>query len=87
MERHCGNAMPIAAFLAKHPTVAKVIYPGLATHPQHLLAAKQMSQRYDGMVTAVLKGGLPASKRFIVRLSVGFESIDDLLAELKEGLS
>jgi cystathionine beta-lyase/cystathionine gamma-synthase len=46
-----------------------------------------MSQRYDGMVTAVLKDGLPASKRFIVRLSVGFESIDDLLAELKEALS
>ena len=63
------------------------VYPGLATHPQHQLAAKQMSQRYDGMVTAVLKGGLPASKRFIVRLSVGFESIDDLLAGLKEALS
>ena len=56
MERHCGNAMHVAVFLAKHPKVATVIYPGLATHPQHLLAAKQMSQRYDGMVTAVLKG-------------------------------
>jgi cystathionine gamma-lyase len=130
MERHCGNAMHVAAFLQKHPKVAKVIYPGLATHPQHLLAAKQMSQRYGGMVTAVLKGGLPASKRFLercklftlaeslggvesliehpaimthaslpedvrkglgideglVRLSVGIESIDDLLAELKEAL-
>jgi O-acetylhomoserine/O-acetylserine sulfhydrylase-like pyridoxal-dependent enzyme len=46
-----------------------------------------MRQRYDGRVTAVLKGGLPASKHFIVRLSVGFEGIDDLLAELKEALS
>jgi cystathionine beta-lyase/cystathionine gamma-synthase len=125
MERHCGNAMHVAVFLATHPKVATVIYPGLATHPQHLLAAKQMSQRYDGMVTAVLKGGLPASTRFLercklftlteslrsvesliehpaimthasppedvlkglgideglVRLSVGFERIDDLLAE------
>jgi cystathionine gamma-lyase len=131
MERHCGNAMHVAAFLQKHPKVAKVIYPGLATHPQHLLAAKQMSQRYGGMVTAVLKGGLPASKRFLercklftlaeslggvesliehpaimthaslpedvraglgiddglVRLSVGIENIDDLLAELKEALA
>jgi cystathionine beta-lyase/cystathionine gamma-synthase len=131
MERHGGNAMHVAAFLAKHPKVGKVVYSGLATHPQYLLAAKQMSQRYDGMMTAVLKGGLPASKRFLercklytlteslggvesllehpaimtyasvpedvlkglgideglVRLSVGFESIDDLLAELKEGLS
>src|SRR5258706_9972756 len=65
MERHCGNAMHVAAFLSKHPKVAKVIYPGLATHPQHLLAAKQMSQRYGGMVTAVLKGGLPTAKRVI----------------------
>jgi cystathionine gamma-lyase len=130
MERHCGNAMHVAAFLQKHPKVAKVIYPGLASHPQHLLAAKQMSRRYGGMVTAVLKGGLPAAKRFLercklftlaeslggvesliehpaimthaslpedvraglgidaglVRLSVGIESIDDLLAELKEAL-
>ncbi len=130
MERHCGNAMHVAAFLSKHPKVAKVIYPGLATHPQHLLAAKQMSQRYGGMVTAVLKGGLPTAKRLLercklftlaeslggvesliehpaimthaslpedvraglgideglVRLSVGIESIDDLLAELKEAL-
>ena len=131
MERHCGNAMHVAAFLQKHPKIEKVIYPGLASHPQHLLAAKQMSQRYGGMVTAVLKGGLPASKRFLerceiftlaeslggvesliehpaimthaslpedvraglgidaglVRLSVGIESVDDLLAELKEALA
>ena len=130
MERHCGNAMHIAAWLQKHPKVQKVIYPGLATHPQHLLASRQMQQRYGGMVTAVLKGGLAASKRFLercelftlaeslggvesliehpaimthaslpedvraglgideglVRLSVGIESVDDLLAELKHAL-
>ena len=135
MERHCGNAMHVAAFLQKHPKVAKVIYPGLPNHPQHLLAAKQMGQRYGGMVTAVLKGGTEeekrqTAKRFLercriftlaeslggvesliehpaimthaslpedvraglgidaglVRLSVGIESIDDLLAELKEAL-
>ena len=64
MERHCGNAMHIAAWLEKHPKVERVIYPGLASHPQHLLAAKQMNRRYGGMVSAVLKGGLAASRRF-----------------------
>jgi len=130
MERHCGNAMHIAAFLDKHPKIERVIYPGLASHPQHLLAARQMNQRYGGMVTAVLKGGLPASRRFLercklftlaeslggvesliehpaimthaslpedvranlgiddglVRLSVGIENVDDLIAELKHAL-
>jgi len=130
MERHCGNAMHIAAFLEKHPKVQRVLYPGLASHPQHLLAARQMNQRYGGMVTAVLKGGLAASRRFLercelftlaeslggvesliehpaimthaslpedvranlgideglVRLSVGIENVDDLIAELKHAL-
>jgi cystathionine gamma-lyase len=67
MERHCGNAMHIAAFLEKHPKIERVIYPGLASHPQHLLAARQMNRRYGGMVTAVLKGGLAASRRFLER--------------------
>ena len=43
MERHCDNAMHIAACLEKHPKVARVIYPGLASHPQHALAARQMN--------------------------------------------
>jgi cystathionine gamma-lyase len=67
MERHCGNAMHIAAWLEKHPKIERVIYPGLASHPQHLLAAKQMNRRYGGMVTAVIKGGLGASRRFLER--------------------
>ncbi|HEY6822483.1 MAG TPA: cystathionine gamma-synthase [Burkholderiales bacterium] len=130
MERHCGNAMHVAAFLEKHPKIQRVFYPGLASHPQHLLASRQMNARYGGMVTAVLKGGLAASRRFLercelftlaeslggvesliehpaimthaslpedvraqlgideglVRLSVGIENIDDLLAELKHAL-
>ena len=67
MERHCGNAMHIAAWLEKHPKIDRVIYPGLASHPQHLLAAKQMNRHYGGMVTAVIKGGLGASRRFLER--------------------
>ncbi|HSU76210.1 MAG TPA: aminotransferase class I/II-fold pyridoxal phosphate-dependent enzyme, partial [Burkholderiales bacterium] len=130
MERHCGNAMHIAAWLEKHPKIERVIYPGLASHPQHLLAARQMNRRYGGMVSAVLRGGLAASRRFLercklftlaeslggvesliehpaimthaslpedvraglgisdglVRLSVGIEDVDDLVAELKYAL-
>ena len=67
MERHCGNAMHIAAWLEKHPKIERVIYPGLASHPQHLLAAQQMNRHYGGMVTAVIKGGLGASRRFLER--------------------
>jgi cystathionine gamma-lyase len=59
--------MRIAEFLQEHPKVERVIYPGLASHPQHLLAARQMSGRYGGMVTAVLKGGLAGSRRFLER--------------------
>jgi cystathionine gamma-lyase len=135
MERHCGNAMHVAAFLEKHSKVQRVIYPGLASHPQHLLAAEQMQRRYGGMVSAVLKGGkegaMSASRRFLercklftlaeslggvesliehpaimthaslpedvranlgideglVRLSVGIESVDDLIAELDHALA
>ena len=66
MERHCDNAERIAAFLEGHPKVERVIYPGLASHPQHALAKRQM-RRYGGMVTAVLKGGLDESRRFLER--------------------
>jgi cystathionine gamma-lyase len=130
MERHCTNALSIASYLERHSKIARVIYPGLASHPQHKLAARQMNARYGGMVSAVLKGGLAVSRRFLercslftlaeslggvesliehpaimthaslpedvraglgiddglVRLSVGIESVDDLLAELKYAL-
>jgi cystathionine gamma-lyase len=70
MERHCENAMEIACYLEKHPKVSKVVYPGLPSHPQHALARRQMSERYGGMVSAVLKGGLAASRRFLERCSL-----------------
>ncbi len=69
MQRHCTSAMQIAQWLQKHPKVAKVIYPGLATHPQHALAAKQMrlndAPAFGGMITILLKGGLDESRRFL----------------------
>ncbi|MFL5217849.1 MAG: PLP-dependent transferase, partial [Microvirga sp.] len=70
MERHCSNAFEISRFLEKHGKVAKVFYPGLPSHPQHKLARRQMNGRYGGMVTAVLKGGLPTSRRFLERCSL-----------------
>jgi cystathionine gamma-lyase len=67
MERHCENAVRIASFLENHPKVERVYYPGLESHPQHALAKRQMAGRYGGMVTALVKGGLPASRRFLER--------------------
>ena len=129
MERHCGNAMKIARWLAKHPRVSKTIYPGLEDHPQHALAKRQM-KAFGGMVTFVLDAPLEEVRdrlgRFrvfalaeslggveslvehpaimthasvpkenreklgisdgLVRLSVGVEHADDLIADLDAAL-
>ena len=63
MERHCANALAIAQFLEQHPGVERVHYPGLASHPQHALARRQMTGGYGGIVTAELRGGLEAARR------------------------
>lgn len=130
MERHCKSAGKIAEWLSNHPKVETVWYPGLASHPQHELAKKQMNG-FGGMVTAVLKGDLEASRRMLsacrvftlaeslggvesliehpaimthasvpkeqrealgisdglIRLSVGIESVEDLIADLDAALS
>jgi cystathionine gamma-lyase len=64
MERHCSNALHLARWLEQHPKVEKVVYPGLPSHPQHELAAKQMSAP-GGMITIFLKGGLDEARRFL----------------------
>jgi cystathionine gamma-lyase len=66
MERHCSNALVIAQFLERHPAIALVRYPGLASHAQHDLAKRQM-HGFGGMVTAVLQGGLPAARAMLER--------------------
>jgi cystathionine gamma-lyase/cystathionine beta-lyase/cystathionine gamma-lyase/homocysteine desulfhydrase len=66
MRAHDENGRAVAAFLAAHPKVARVFYPGLPTHPQHALASRQMSG-YGGMVTLDL-GSYDAAKRFLDRL-------------------
>ncbi len=126
MQRHSENAASIAAFLEGHERVARVYYPGLASHPGHALAARQMSA-FGGIVSVALESG-EAARRFaestrlfqlaeslggveslvnypdamthasvrgteaavpveVVRLSVGIEGIDDLLADVEQALS
>jgi len=131
MERHCANGQRIAEWLEQHPAVERVIYPGLLSHPQHQLAARQMTGGFGGMITAILRGGLAKSRRFLercsvfalaeslggvesliehpaimthasvppeqraalgiadtlVRLSVGVEDVEDLIADLAQALS
>jgi cystathionine gamma-lyase len=67
MERHCANALAIAQFLEAHRAVERVYYPGLASHPQHALAQRQMIGGYGGIVTAVLRGGLDGARRALER--------------------
>jgi cystathionine gamma-synthase len=127
MERHCSNAAAVADLLGQHPAVARVMYPGRADHPQHLLAARQMSG-FGGMVSFLLHGGEEAALKVaaatrlftlaeslgavesliehpgrmthastagspsevnasLVRLSVGIESVDDLLTDLEKALN
>jgi len=64
MERHESNARALATWLEGHPQVEKVIYPGLASHPQHALARTQ-ARGFGGMISFVLAGGLDASRRFL----------------------
>ena len=67
MERHCANALAVAQFLEQHPAIERVYYPGLASHPQHALAKRQMTGGYGGIVTAVLRGGLGAARHALER--------------------
>jgi cystathionine gamma-lyase len=66
MQKHCANARRLAAWLAEQPQVAKVYYPGLASHPGHDLAVKQMRD-FGGMLSLKLKGGTEAAKRFMTK--------------------
>jgi len=129
MERHERNAFAVARFLSAHEKVAAVWYPGLASHPQHALAKKQMTG-FSGMLSFELKGGGMEAKKFLknlhlfalaeslggvesliehpatmthasvplaerrkigvndalVRVSVGIENAEDLIADLEQAL-
>lgn len=131
MQRHCENGKSVAEYLANHPKIEKVYWPGFESHPNHEIAKKQMKD-FGGMVSFVTKGnnikdafkilenlklftlaeslggveslsGHPASMTHatipkverektgvvdsLIRLSVGIEDIDDLLADLDQALS
>lgn len=69
MERHCENALAIARWLEAHDAVTRVFYPGLASHPQHAVAERQM-RHPGGMVSFEVRGGLEGSKRVAESVSL-----------------
>lgn len=130
MQRHCENGKAIAEFLAQHPKIEKVYWPGFETHPNHAIAKGQMKD-FGGMISFVTKGnnyneairiienlkiftlaeslggveslaGHPASMTHasipkeereklgvvdsLIRLSVGIEDVEDLIADLKQAI-
>jgi cystathionine gamma-lyase len=69
IERSCDNALALAQWLAREPKVRRVYYPGLASHPQHALARRQM-QGFGGIVSIELDGDLAGARRFLERCEV-----------------
>jgi methionine-gamma-lyase len=67
VRQHNENAMALAKFLEEHSAVKAVFYPGLKSHPQHDLAARQMSG-FGGMLSFEVKGGYEAADRLLSRL-------------------
>ncbi len=69
MKQHCENAFILARWLEAHPKVARVIYPGLESHPQHALAQKQMAA-FGGMISVVLKMDLAQTCQMLSRVKI-----------------
>jgi len=69
MQRHSENASAVAQFLAGHPSVSTVLYPGLPTHPGHEMAARQMGG-FGGMVSLRMRGGRAAAEDLCARTRV-----------------
>ena len=83
MDRICQNALRLAKVLEKHPAVNRVYYPGLASHPDHALALRQMIN-FGGMIAFDLKGGLEAGKHMmnnlkVATLAVSLGNVDTLI--------
>ena len=84
MDRHCSNSMQVATYLQQHNAVARVNYTGLSSHPDHVVAAKQMRQP-GGMLSFELKGGMQAGINFMNKLkmcvrTVSLGTVDTLLS-------
>ncbi|MCY4524454.1 MAG: PLP-dependent aspartate aminotransferase family protein, partial [Halobacteriovoraceae bacterium] len=69
MNAHQHNALKIAKWLEKHPKVERVLYPGLANHPQHKIAKEQM-RGFGGMISFFLKGSLQDSRIFLENVKI-----------------
>jgi O-acetylhomoserine (thiol)-lyase len=70
MERHSENALAVAEWLKKHPSVDWVRYPGLPDHPTHQNARKYLQNGFGGMVIFGIKGGREAGESFINKLEL-----------------
>ena len=84
MEKHCSNAAKVAAFLTNHPAIEQVHYVGLAAHPDHAIALKQMKHA-GALMSFEVKGGIEAGKQFIDRLqmcvrAVSLGTVDTLIS-------
>jgi methionine-gamma-lyase len=84
MQRHCQNALEVAAWLETHPKIERVYYPGLVSRPDHALAQRQMSGGFGGMVSFELCGGLAAGKALmeavrVSTLAVSLGNTDSLI--------
>jgi cystathionine gamma-lyase len=66
MERHCANARHLASWLAEHPRVERIYYPGLPNHPGHEVACRQMRD-FGGMISISIRGGKAAALRLLSR--------------------
>ena len=69
MKQHCKNAKDVVQFLQAHPKISKVYYPGIATHPGHEIAKKQMSD-FGAMLSFELKGGSESAKQFLENIKL-----------------
>ncbi|MCB0209048.1 MAG: aminotransferase class I/II-fold pyridoxal phosphate-dependent enzyme [Anaerolineae bacterium] len=69
VRQHNQTALTVAQFLADHPAIEQVHYPGLADHPQHALAKAQMSPGFGGVLSFQLKGGYKETEQFMTRLN------------------
>jgi len=84
MQRHCENALQISRWLAQHPKISRVNYPGLESHPGHALAKSQMHNGFGGMMSFELKGGYDAGVKLLeglqlITLAVSLGNVDSLI--------
>ncbi|HZF16749.1 MAG TPA: PLP-dependent aspartate aminotransferase family protein [Steroidobacteraceae bacterium] len=70
MQRSSESALAIATWLESHARVERVLYPGLASHPQHALAKRQLANGFSGIVTFFIRGRMDDARRFLERLEI-----------------